>query len=258
MINLNSYLFFVQEDALQIAADCIETSPHARVYLTIALLDAGYGVRAARRELDAYMTLLQKNDLDELSPLLLFALYLIGKEENIPQKSAKFKMADALSSFRCYSNMATQWLTPDDTIDQLLAEENLEDGDDEESDEDEVDLTPDPSPTDPEVQWAVAKENHGVVSPSMDKLMQLTGMHEVKARAVNVCKEVLLSKKRPANIKAQVAMNFLFGAHNLFAMCPFANNYLINFCCFRCFIQLVIQAPARQPSPNSWLLPWSN
>ena len=44
----------------------------------------------------------------------------------------------------------------------------------------------------------------------MDKLMALTGMREVKTRAMNVCKEVLLSKKRPTHIKAQVAMNFLF------------------------------------------------
>jgi hypothetical protein len=158
------------------------------------------------------MAIIQNDEVNEISPLVFFALYLIGKEENIPQKSAKFKMADALASFRCYPNLATQWLTPEDSIDQqLLAEESLEDGDDAESDEDEVDLTPDPSPTDPEVQWQVAKENHGIASASMDKLMQLTGMHEVKTRAVNVCKEVLLSKKRPADIKAQVAMNFLFG-----------------------------------------------
>jgi hypothetical protein len=40
--------------------------------------------------------------------------------------------------------------------------------------------------------------------------MSLTGMREVKCRAVTVCKEVLLAKKRPPEIKAQVAMNFLF------------------------------------------------
>jgi hypothetical protein len=183
------------------------------VLLAIALLDSGYGVRAARRELDSYLAMVCNGDANKtLNPLLFYALYLIGKEENIPQKSARYRMADALASFRCYPNLATQWLTPEDSIDQqLLAEASLEDGDNAESDEDEVDLTPDPSPTDPEVQWQVAKENHGIASPSMDKLMQLTGMHEVKARAVNVCKEVLLSKKRPVGIKAQVAMNFLFG-----------------------------------------------
>ena len=36
--------------------------------------------------------------------------------------------------------------------------------------------------------------------------MELTGMRDVKIRALTVCKEVLLAKDRPDNIKADVAM----------------------------------------------------
>ena len=181
------------------------------MYLAIALLDAGYGSRAARRELDLYFDSLRADDSLDMSPLALYCIYLLHKEANLPQKLAKLQTADALAAFRCFPVLASLWLTPDDSIDhQLLAGESLEGGDADE-DEDELDLSLDPSPSDPETQWRTAKENHGIESKAMDKLMQLTGMHEVKVRAVSVCKEVLLSRKRPADIQAQVTMNFLFG-----------------------------------------------
>jgi hypothetical protein len=40
----------------------------------------------------------------------------------------------------------------------------------------------------------------------MDQLMGLTGLKEVKLRAISVCKEVLLARKSPANIKTNVSM----------------------------------------------------
>lgn len=90
-----------------------------------------------------------------------------------------------------------------------VAEEGVDkDDDDEDDQEDEYDddIMAPPGPEDPEFQWKLAQRNHGVSSESMDKLMALTGMREVKARAVTVCKEVLLAKKRPAHIKASVCM----------------------------------------------------
>lgn len=215
---------------MELASNAVQRGdcPDAHVYLSIALIDSGYGSRAARRELDAYFSYAQSG-LCSVTPLALFSLYLILKEENSAQKLAKLQMADALSAFRCFPAMATLWLSPEDNIDeQLLVDEDLEDSAVSDEEEDEVDLSLAPSPSDPEMQWNVAKENHGVVSPSMDKLMQLTGMREVKVRAVNVCKEVLLSKKRPSEIKAQVAMNFLFGKLDVFFVkLPFLTEYLI-------------------------------
>ena len=98
-------------------------------------------------------------------------------------------------------------------MDRKVAEEGLDqDSEGEEDDEDDYDDEdlPPPLPTDPEEQWKVAKKNHGVASAAMDELMKLTGMRDVKMRAVTVCKEVLLAKKRPKHIKADVSMNFLF------------------------------------------------
>ena len=177
---------------------------HARLYKAVALIDAGLGARAAQRELNAYFDQFVDEHF-EFDPLAFYVMYLIWKEEKSLQTIVRLKAADALRVFKCFPNMASVWLDDDDDLDEKVVQEGI-DVDEIDDDEECIEILS----TDPDQQWKLAKLNHGVSSPSMDKLMALTGMREVKARAVTVCKEVLLAKKRPPEIKAQVAMNFLF------------------------------------------------
>lgn len=174
------------------------------------MLDAGYGSRAAQNELNEYYNSILSDPHAVVDPIVLYVTYLMWKDGKSALKSDRLRAASALSSFRCFPKIAEIWLTADDSIDLQIEAEGLDKDTDEDIDEDYLDMSPDPTPSDPEYQWRIAKENHQVASPSMDKLMSLTGLADVKSRAVYVCKEVLLSKKRPQSIKAQVTMNFLF------------------------------------------------
>jgi hypothetical protein len=84
------------------------------------------------------------------------------------------------------------------------------DSDLEESDDEEEEVMPELKPSDPEYKWKVAKENHNVESASMDKLMELTGMREIKNAAVGVFLAVLTARSQPAHLKREMSMNFLF------------------------------------------------
>jgi hypothetical protein len=57
-------------------------------------------------------------------------------------------------------------------------------------------------------EWRVAKADHKLTSKSMDELMKLTGLNEIKRKAMDVVKEVLLQKDQPASVKAETSMNF--------------------------------------------------
>ena len=59
-------------------------------------------------------------------------------------------------------------------------------------------------------EWTLAKRDHNLVSKSMDELMALTGLHEIKKKAMGIVKAVLLQKERPQTVKADTPMNFLF------------------------------------------------
>eukprot|EP01038_Epipyxis_sp_PR26KG_P004361 gene4361-6169_t len=218
---IDEMLDMKKEEALALSAEAVELNiPHARVYRGIALLDAGYGIRAAQRELDLYFAefsdIIITTKPSLLDPMVLFLIYLLWKEDDSihkRSKSAKLRAADALVSFRCFHELSSLWLLEDDNIDKKVREglDTIEPNEDDNEDSDEEeDVAPILTPTDPEYQWKIAKKNHSVSSPSMDKLMELTGMHEVKVRAMNVCKEVILAKHRPKEIQAKVAMNFLF------------------------------------------------
>ena len=67
-----------------------------------------------------------------------------------------------------------------------------------------------PGPEDPETEWGEAKARHGLASAALDRLMGLTGLRAVKRSAMRVVKEVLLRRGRPAGIRAETAMNFVF------------------------------------------------
>ena len=85
-------------------------------------------------------------------------------------------------------------------------EEEESDMDDEEEELDDAILSKDS----PEAEWQLAKADHKLAADAMDQLMALTGLREIKKKAMGVVKEVLLQKGRPASVKAETSMNFLF------------------------------------------------
>ena len=52
--------------------------------------------------------------------------------------------------------------------------------------------------------------NYNLKSAALDNLMKLTGLEDVKEKAVIVVKEVLVSSSRPDSIDASTSANFLF------------------------------------------------
>ena len=101
-----------------------------------------------------------------LDPIAFYAMYLIWKEENSLHKNTRLRAADALRIFKCFPKMAQHWLEADDDLDNKIDQEGI-DVDQIDDDEECLEVLP----TDPEQQWKLAKLNHGVSSPAMDKLV---------------------------------------------------------------------------------------
>jgi len=69
-------------------------------------------------------------------------------------------------------------------------------------------LFPPPGPNDPETTWEKAKRDFNLSSASMDALMKLIGLKEIKDRAISVALTILLDP--PAGLQTGTSMNFLF------------------------------------------------
>jgi SpoVK/Ycf46/Vps4 family AAA+-type ATPase len=204
-----------------------ESARQARVYHAIALLEDGWDVKAARAELAAYEAVTvaaaaaaagEGGASPSVAPLYFYALYLAWRKSDARKlsrqkaRAARLAGADALAAARLLG-CAPEWLREDDVVDLEVAGEGGDDfmspdAHDEEAEEDLDEGEPEPGA--PEFEWRIAKADHAAVSPSMDKLMAMTGLRQVKERAMTVFKEVLLSRGRPADLNTDVAMNFLF------------------------------------------------
>jgi Holliday junction resolvasome RuvABC ATP-dependent DNA helicase subunit len=139
--------------------------------------------------------------------------YVIHTLLSATLQTARLLASDALTAFRSFRVASERWLSAQDDVDvQVQSEELDKDDENEEDEEAEVndDLEEVLSPNSPEIEWKLAQRTHGVASEAMNKLMALTGLKEVKARAMGVCMQVLLSKGRPADLRAEITMNFLF------------------------------------------------
>ena len=106
--------------------------------------------------------------------------------------------------------MAEAFITAEDDVDVKVKQEGI-DNDNQDNDEDDEDaVVLEIKSDDPEFKWKKAKEDKGMKSPSMDKLMNLTGMKEIKTVAISICLDALNARDRPKHIKAGRSMNFLF------------------------------------------------
>ena len=65
--------------------------------------------------------------------------------------------------------------------------------------DDDDELEEEPSARDsPKTEWKLAQSEHQLKSEGLDQLMTLTGLRDIKKKAMGMVKEVLLQEGRPA------------------------------------------------------------
>jgi hypothetical protein len=226
------------EHAVTLAQRFVNQGLHdSHVYLSIALYLAGYGSRAAQMELDTFvlkkLSEIQRGESVTVDPVYFYARYLIEVATTPMTKVnhstsachmksiagafalttvclqiSRLAAADSLAVARYFPTVAARWLHEEDDLDvRIHAKGWVVDDDASENSSDEVD---DEDSSGPEALWGLAKRTQCAVSRSMDMLMQLTGLREVKHRALGVFKTILLERTRPPGLDTAISMNFLF------------------------------------------------
>lgn len=189
--------------------------PHALLYRALFSLVFGYGPIQAKKDLHAYeeglLADLHTAELDPLYFLVRFKLFFNSNGKMLSfAKQDRLSAYDALSAFRCFPMMAYRWLDPGERFDEEIRLTGIETDDPppDSVDDDYSDLFPPLGPNDPETLWQNAKAEYGLVSASMDALMNLTGLKEVKRKAKDVCLTVLLNP--PKDLLTCTSCNFTF------------------------------------------------
>eukprot|EP01041_Mallomonas_annulata_P013532 gene13532-28695_t len=194
----------------------IAVSDHYQIFVTLATFLAGYSEKTTLLKLSAYETY-ARSKLHDMSfylhPVYFYVRYRLSMQTPPKGKIARNRAADGLSASKSFTKLSKRFLTVKDDIDDVVeAEIKDQNKFDEDSDEnDDVELEDEEfTPDAPELEWLEVKKEVGKSSPSMDKLMALTGLKEVKKKAMAVYKEVLLTPLRPKYLDSRTTMNFLF------------------------------------------------
>lgn len=190
----------------------VDFTPTYKVYLALANLYAQYGVKGATIELDSYVEdLLASVYFEYLDPCYFLVFYTIWKiSPPTTSKVLRARAADALAALKCFPAFAKHFVTEEDNLDELVAKDDMENGEETDDEDDDSEIQEVLAPDSPENEWILAKKVHGAKSKSMDALMSLTGMKQVKTRAMSVYKETLLGPLRPDDLEQITTMNFLF------------------------------------------------
>jgi replication-associated recombination protein RarA len=206
---------------------------HAPIYCVLAILNLKMGIKQVSIQVDKYLQqlLASTDDHDYIDPMLYYVYYLTWRKCGSNSKSDRVRAAFALTALRCFPVFAKNWVDVDDDIDAIVKAEGLMEEDevggrgrggmgnssafrkicpvDMDDNHDELDEEPFTNDS-PDAEWQIAKSDHQLRSEGMDQLMALTGLQDIKKKAMEIVKAVLLNKGRPASLKADVAMNFLF------------------------------------------------
>ena len=153
---------------------------------------------------------------EPISPVLYLVRLLLYRKEASKSKLDRQCAACALSAIECFPAFAAM-----PAIAKILKDADREGilsalrsgvtvEEDEVDEDDEEDFAGDAVADAVAEEWKSAKADHRLASASMDQLMMLTGLTDIKKKALGIVKEVLLQKSRPASVKADTSMNFLF------------------------------------------------
>lgn len=179
------------EEALECLCEYSESEPHFGVLKALAALYSGYGIKTCAVYLSNYVDNIVElskggNGGIFLSPLYFFVRYSMWKFTTGPEassKEARKSAAYALQIVREFPSLASRVLSDEDNIDEVMDAELLPDEENDGDDDDQSvdnDVCEELPPDAPENEWIIARERHGVTSISMDKLMGLVGVKNVK------------------------------------------------------------------------------
>jgi hypothetical protein len=213
-----------ENDACYFAEDALQREvPHALLYRAAFRLLFSYGPLLAKQDLDQYLKEIVVTPSDGITtdrkpffidPLYYYCLYLLWKRPSgggCPSHSTKDRLLayDAIRALRMFPSVYNEWMDPKETLEKEIEESGIANIIVEDVEEDDYsDILPPPGSDDPEMVWERAKTHYKLKSPSLDLLMQMIGLKDVKERAISVALTVLLSP--PPDLKCQTSMNFLF------------------------------------------------
>lgn len=187
---------------------------HAKVYRAIFRLEFNYGIFLAKQDLEDYIQDIGESiDSSVLDPIYYYAIYLLWKKNPTNQhaKVERLRAYDSLRALSFFPEVEKLWLEQGENHVQEMEEKYPSDLEKRSSDLEEdnySDLIPPPGPNDPENVWIQAKKSHKLVSASMDKLMAMIGLKEVKKKTVDLALKTLLSP--PPDVKSETSVNLLF------------------------------------------------
>jgi len=185
-----------------------------RLYSALAMLELKYSPKQIQLEMRQYLEAILEDGEAAVSPLLYYIRFRLYQDQASKSSLDRHQAACAVAALRCFPAFAARWLKDHDPvrIQRLVDGQHKRDDDNKRDDDsgDEEDLLEADEECDAAAEWRVAKADHKLTSKSMDELMKLTGLREIKRKAMGIVKEVLLQRDRPASVKAETSMNFLF------------------------------------------------
>jgi replication-associated recombination protein RarA len=196
-------------EVIPLAAGASPSLAERHLYSALAMIELKYSIKQVNLGIRLYLEEISE-DGAAASPLLYyirFRLYQLTTKRHPDRQQA----LSAVSALQCFPLYAARWLTDDDLklYQDLVSEESkYHQGIGEDEDDEDQDDTIAVSAA--AAEWQVAKRDHHFNSQSMDELMNMTGLTEIKERAMVIVKEVLLKRDRPASVKAETSMNMLF------------------------------------------------
>jgi len=179
-----------------------------RLYSALAMLELKYSPKQIQLEMRQYLEALLEDGEAAVSPLLYYIRFRLYQHQASKSSLDRHQAACAVSALRCFPAFAARWLRDHDPVKIQELVDGQHKCDDDSGDEEE--FAEADGECDAAAEWRVAKADHKLTSKSMDELMKLTGLKEIKRKAMGIVKEVLLQRDRPASVKAETSMNFLF------------------------------------------------
>jgi len=197
-------------EVIPLAAGASPRLAERHLYSALAMIELKYSIKQVALGIRLYLEIVSEDELAP-SPLLYYVHFRLYQMTS-KSRADRQKALSAVSALRSFPLFAARWLTGEDLelIQDLVSERTRHDESSGQDEDDDMDQDEPDQVCAAAAEWQVAKEDHQLTSQAMDELMSMTGLAEIKKRAMGIVKEVLLKRDRPASVKAETSMNMLF------------------------------------------------